>query len=230
MAVQSVPSKKTPAAPAPAPETAPSASAAAAASKRGRMKKEDAPFSIMFVNDKGEDSTRMPSVIAGIKIVSFDKKAKTYPIDNIPPATMRQLAADSLKREFRATLADVTKTNISTLFTNSDEFYASAKNGNVFVYKEGGGPGRSFDFDYWLDVVKRVSEIQVEEKMPKARLMTDKDRDTLRAKWAALTPTEREKNKVEWRKNSIFRRAELQVKLAREENKEEDADTLFEIL
>lgn len=224
MAVQPAPAKK------PAPTPAPTPVANGATGKRGRMKKEDAPFVINYVNDKGEISARVPNIVSAIQVVSFDKKSKTYPLDSVPPATARQLAAESFKRRLGLSLSDVTKANISSLFTNTDEFFNAAKNGTVFAYKEGGGPGRSVDFDYWIAVVERVAEIQVKEGVKGARKMSDKDKADFRTMFEAKTNKEREEAKAKWRKNPVFRRAELQIKLEREEENEEGSNELLSIL
>lgn len=201
-----------------------------APAKRGRMKKDDAPFTINFVNDKGESSSRVPTIVSGIQIVGFDKKAKTYPIDGIPSTAILQLAADSLRRKFNGYLGDITKANIGSLFASSDEFYSSAKNGNIFVAKEGGGPGRTIDFDYWIAVVERVAKLQVEQKIPKARLMSDKDKEDFKVMFGAWTNKEREEKKAAWRKNAVFKKAELQIKLERQDAEEAKDAELFSAL
>lgn len=192
------------------------------AATKGRAKKADAAYTIHFVNDKGEESGRIPTVVTAVRVKTADQKALTIPLRDIPPAVLAQLAADGARKKLNFFLKDVTKDDVGKVQTLTSEFVSVAKNATLYVPKEGGGPGRSFDYDFWLDVLARTAEIRVKAGSPNARLMSDQMRAEARAKLEAMTPDERKSKQKEWEQNKVFKNAAVQIRAERAKAKMAD--------
>lgn len=203
-----------------------------ASGKRGRVKKEDMPFNIYFVNDKNEASGRVPDNVKYLQVKGSDNKIKNINLSDIPEDVQTKLIADGLKKRLLPYIKDVKKTNLEELYSITDTFISDVSSGKLYEKKEGDvKPGRTFDFDFWLDVAKLTAEIQVKNKVAKARLMTDEDRKGLRAKLEAMTPKDRNEKIKVWKNNKVMLFAFMKVKQARDEEKlkKMSADTDFDI-
>lgn len=183
---------------------------------KGRAKKADAAYSMVFLNDKGEESNRIPSPVTAVRVRSSDNKAKTVQLKDIPPAVLAQLAADGMRSRLNKFLSGVTKADVGKVHALTDEFVKVAKNATLYIPKEGGGPGRAFNFDFWLDVLARTADIRVKAGNTKARLMTPALRDEARAKLEAMTPEERKQKQKDWEQDKVFRNAAAQIRAERE--------------
>lgn len=182
---------------------------------KGRAKREDAAYTIVFLNDKGEESNRIPTAVTAVRVKSADGKAKTISPKDIPANVLLQLAVDGMRKKLNFFLKDVTKNNVGEVHTITDEFVKVAKDATLYIPKEGGGPGRSFDVEFWLDVLARTAEIRVKAGNPKAKLMTEKTRAEARTKLLAMTPDERKEKQKTWESDKVFKNAAVQVRAER---------------
>lgn len=185
------------------------------AAARGRIKKVDAAYSISFLNEKGEESNRIPTVVPSVRVKGADGKTKTINLKDIPPNVLQQLAADGIRKKINFFLKDVTKQNVGQVQVLVDEFIKVTKDATLYIPKEGGGPGRTFDYDFWLDVLARTAEIKVKAGNPKAKLMTEKTRQEARTKLEAMTPDERKEKQKAWEQDKVFKNAAMQIRAER---------------
>lgn len=191
---------------------------------KGRSKKEDTAYSIYFVNDKGEESGRIPANVTAVRVKPASGAVRNLALKDIPPAVLAQFAADGMRKKLNFFYKDITKSEVSKVQGLTDEFLGAAKNATIFVPKEGGGPGRSFDFDFWLDVLARTAEIRVKAGNPKAKLMTDKARTEARAKLEGMTPDQRKEKQKAWEADKVFRNAAVQIRAERAKAKMANVD------
>lgn len=202
----------------------PAATATKDAAVKGRAKKEDTAYSIIFVNDKGEESSRIPTVVTAVRVKPATGAARTVTLKDIPTAVLAQFAADGVRKKLNFFYKDVTKADVGKVQGLTDEFLGAAKNATIYVPKEGGGPGRSFDFNFWLDVLARTAEIRVKAGNTKAKLMTDKTRAEARAKLESMSPEQRKEKQKAWEADKVFRNAAVQIRAERAKAKMSTVD------
>ena len=186
---------------------------------RGRKSKEDTVYSISFLNDKNEETTRIPANVTGVKVTDCNGKSKVINIKDINSVVLIQLAADMARKKLNSFLNEVTKNDVGRIQTLTDEFVKVAKDATLYIPKEGGGPGRSFDYDYWIAVVEHVADTLVKAGNPKARKMTEKDKEAFRAKMSAMTPDQRNEWKKKSEQNKVFKNSALKIRSDRENAK-----------
>lgn len=174
---------------------------------RGRQKKTDMAYTIGFLNDKNEDSARIPANVNAVKVVDCNGKLRVISLKDIPSPVLAQLAADGLRKKLNFFYKDVTKNSVDQIQSLTDEFIKVAKDATLYIPKEGGGPGRSFDFDFWVAVMEKASKIKVDAGNPKAKLMTDKVKAEFRTKMESWTPQERTEKKKLWEQDKAVKNA-----------------------
>jgi hypothetical protein len=182
---------------------------------RGRQKKVDAPYTITFLDGDGKESARIPAVVTAVRVTGADKKARTVALRDFPAAVLGQFAADGMRKKLGFFLKDVTKENQSNIDELVGELVTSGKNATIYVPKEGGGPGRTYDYDFWLDVLARTAEIKVKAGNEKAKIMTPEARAEARVKLEAMTSDERKEKQRKWEKDKVFVNAAAQVRAER---------------
>lgn len=176
-------------------------------SVRGRQKKVDMAYTIGFLNEKNEDGARIPTNVHAVQVVDAAGKKKVINLKDIPSSVLAQLAADGIRKKLNFFLKDVTKANLAEVHSLTDEFIKVAKDATLYIPKEGGGPGRSFDFDFWIAVMEKASKIEVDAGNPKAKLMTDKVKAEFRTKMESWTPQERTEKKKQWEQRKAVKNA-----------------------
>lgn len=206
------------------PEKGKQVKAEAPQAAKGRAKKEDAAYGLYFINEKGEESGRIPTTVTALRVKPASGAARTVALKDIPPAVLAQFAADGMRKKLNFFYKDVTKADVGKVQGLTDEFVSAAKNATIYVPKEGGGPGRSFDFDFWLDVLARTAEIRVKAGNPKAKLMTDKTRAEARAKLESMSPDQRKEKQKAWEGDKVFRNAAVQIRAERAKAKMSTVD------
>lgn len=216
MAMQTNPSKPVaPATPAPNSEA-----------KRTRTKKEDMPFKFTFLDAKNQETGRIPTDVTAIKTTFSDGKVVLLPLKDVPTQTKQQLEADALRRRFTMFLKDITKDNIKEALGISEEFIKVIKTNTLYLPKEGGGgPGRAFDFDFWIEVFERTAKAK-HEVNPKVALMTEKNKVALRTRLEAMSPDDRNAKKKEWEaKDPVMRKVAQLIRIERDAAKSKGDDS-----
>lgn len=201
-------------------------------SKKGRVKKEDMVYSILFVGgEKNEESNRIPQNVKLIKVKGADNKVKIIDLSKIPQDVKDQLAADGLRKKISFFLKDVTKSDVGKVQTLTDELVKVINDKTLYIPKEGGGPGRTFDFDFWIAVLERTATLKVKAGNTKVKLMSDKAKAEARLKLEAMAPDERKEKQKKWQQDKVFNVAMLQIraeranaKMAEEETETEEYD------
>lgn len=217
-----------------ATQTDPSKAAAAppATGVRGRQKKEDAAYTVSFLNGKGEASSRMPTDVHAVTIVASDKKATIVNLKDIPAAVLAQYAADGIRKKINFFMKDTKKTNPAEVHTIAQELIKVSKDGTVFIHKEGGGPGRSVDYDFLADVMAKTAEIKVKAGVPKAKLMTAKNREEFLVKVKSWTSAELKEKRKAWDSDVVYKNAVkiVQADRAQANLKSEKIDNEYDAL
>lgn len=187
---------------------------------RGRVSKEDAAYSITFLNDKNEESARMPKVVTGVKITpAGSNKGRVIALKDFPPQVLGQMAAFTTLGKLRFFLKDITKADVAKVPGRVEEFVKNAKDATLFEPKEGGGPGRAFDFDFWVAVVAKVADLKIKAGVQGVKPMSDQQKAAFRAKLESMTPEQRKEKQKAWEGDKTFRNAVVLVRAARVEAK-----------
>lgn len=194
--------------------------------KRTRTKKADMPYHFKFLNAKSEESDSIPVGVTTIKMVLSNGKALTVDLKGISAETSEQLKADALRRKLNVACKELTKDTLDQVPGIVDSFTKALKANQLYVPAErGGGPGRVFDFDHWVEVSARFAKHRVEAKIAKAKLMTEADRKAFRAKLEAMSPDERKALKEGvWEKNPVIKKISAALKLEKDTQKAENLE------
>lgn len=213
-------------------KAAPVASGASPA--RGRAKKEDMAYTIQFIDGEGKESSRIPTVVTGMVIKTGDTKVKSFSLSDIPAKVKEQLAADALRKKANFFLKDAQKGEVGKIQTLTDDLAKVTAEGTLYVPKEGGGPGRSFDYDFWIDAMARTAELRVKAGNTKVKPMTDAIKAEFRLKLESMTPKEREEKKKKWFQDRVFKNAVMQLraersKLTKDQVANEEHDALADM-
>lgn len=200
------------------PTKAKAVQSATTEAKRTRTKKEDMPFKFTYLNSKNEETNRIPTDVTIVKATFTDGKSYTLSLKDIPPVTKLQLEADAIKRRWSLFLKDLTKSTVGQAAEITNDFVKVLKTNTLYLPKEGGGgPGRVFDFDFWVEVFERTAKAKVDAGNAKVKLMTQKEKDGLRARLESMTPAQRAEKKKEWEaKDPVMRKVVALLRLERE--------------
>lgn len=182
------------------------------AKHRGRVSKEDAAFTITYLDDKNVEHARMPKVVTAVKVLPAGGKAKVVALKEFPPQVLGQMAAHTTAAKLRFFLKDVTKAEAAKVPSLVEEFSKNAKNATLFEPKEGGGPGRAFDFDFWVAVVARVADLKIKAGVKNVSPMSDQAKAAFRAKLEAMAPEQRKEAQKRWEGDKTFRNAVVIVR------------------
>lgn len=186
---------------------------------KGRKSKEDALHSISFLNDKNEESARVPTVVTGVKVSSASGKAKVVNLKEIPPQVLGQFVAYAVRSKLNGFVKDAT--DAEQVINLTDEFIKVCKDATIFIPKEGGGPGRSVDVDFWVAVLAKVAELKIKAKVPNVVPMSDEAKAAFAQKLLAMTTEQRKEAQKRWEQDKTFRNAVVLVRAERVEAKME---------
>lgn len=186
---------------------------------KGRKAKEDAAFSVTFLNEKNEESARIPANVTGVKVSAADGKSKVIAIKEIPPAVLGQMIAFTIRNKVNAFCKDVPKSNPVQVIERTEEFLKVAKDATLFVPKEGGGPGRAVDVGFWVAVVAKVAELKIKAGVPNVQPMSEAAKAAFAQKLLSMTPEQRKEKQKDWERDKTFRNAIVLVRAERVESK-----------
>lgn len=192
----------------------------AATAKTEVKKRGDGPVVISYVDaDNKTDHKRVPANVHGILLADRHGKNKSYSIDGLPVNVRQMLIGLGLKRHLEAAArngADDTGTNVIAL---ADAAFTNLKEGKIYTRIGGGGkggPGRTFDADIWVEVVKRVSN---QAKKP----ATEKQLTDFRTKITSYTSTDRSEFLKKLQKDPRFKVAYMTLRALKSKGEKEDA-------
>lgn len=187
---------------------------AEAAKVSTRKKKGDGPIAVSYIDAENKASNRVTATVDSIQIGSKDGKQKQgFAINSLPPAIVKQLAAMALKSEmirFVNNGVDDTGSNIVTL---ANQKFASIKEGKLFQRSEQGkgAQGRQFDFEFYVNVMKRTAELK-NKKNSKIALASAKQLAAVKTLLESKTPKDRTVQIKTWDKDPVFKLASMQLK------------------
>lgn len=183
--------------------------------KRGRASKEDMAYSITYLNDKNEESPRIPTVVTGVRVSATNGKSRVINLKDIPPQVLGQMAAFAVRSKLGTFLKDVTKPEVHKVMELADEFLKVAKDATLFIPKEGGGPGRAIDTDFWIAVVAKVAQLKIKAGVPNVQPMSDEAKEAFRIKLLSWTTDQRKEKQKQWEQDRTFRNAIVLVRAER---------------
>lgn len=195
--------------------------------RRGRASKEDAAYTISFLDDKGAVHSRVPANVTAVQVTPAGGKAIPVNIKEFHATTLWQQVALASRSKLQVFLKDVTKNNLDQIPSLVEEFAKNAKDATLYIPKEGGGPGRAFDYDFWVAVVSKVADLKIKAGVPNVKPMSDAAKEAFRAKLESMTPDQRKAKQEDWNKDKTFRNAVVLVRAERVEAKlaQEGLDT-----
>lgn len=191
-------------------QTAPAAQAPAQA--RGRAKKEDMAYTLHFVDAEGKESTRIPNAVTGMVIKVGENKVRAFTLSDIPDKVKNQLIIDALRKKANFFLKDAVKGEVGKIQNLATELAKVTSEGTLYAPKEGGGPGRAVDYDFWCDAMARTAELRIAAGNKAVKPMTEKVRAEFRLKLESMTPKEREEKKKKWFQDRVFKNAVMQLR------------------
>lgn len=211
------------------------AEAAKVEAKKGRAKKGEGPYSVLFVDADNKDVPRIPANVTAMKLVEKGGKSKSYSLAGLSPAILHQLAVDGLRRRIDAFVRNSIGGD-KTAIVLADEMFGNIKSGKLYLKGEGkGGAGRSFDFDLWVSAIERTAQLKAKaDKSKKKQPATEKQLAALRAKLESATPADRSTMIKNWKNDPIFALAKKQIDAERasknvKEAKDSDVDALADL-
>lgn len=204
------------------------------ATKRGRASKEDAVYTITFLDSKNAEHNRVPVDVTAVKVNPAGGRPMVVILKDFNPQVLWQMTALTARSKLQVFLKDVKKNTIDQVPDLVEEFIKNAKDATLFIPKEGGGPGRAFDYEFWIDVLAKVAELKIKAGVPDVKSMSPEARASLRVKLEAMTPEQRKTKQEDWNKDKTFRNAVALVRAARVEAKMAqdgiDTDSEYDVL
>lgn len=189
------------------------------APKRGRVSAEDAVYKIVFIDSDGKEHNRVPLNVVSVKVIPAGGQPEVVNLKDFHNTTLWQSVALTARGKLQVFLKDVKKNSIDQVPGLVAEFVKSAKEATLFVPKEGGGPGRAFDYEFWIDVIAKVAELKIKAGVPNAKPMSAEAKEALRTKLQSMTPEQRKAKQEDWNKDKTFRNAVVLVRAERVETK-----------
>lgn len=186
--------------------------AAAPAGKRGRAKKGEEAFKLVFIGADDKEHNRVVTGVKAIKATDKTGKSKVITMDGLPDAVKTQLAFAG----FRNFLNSPLKKDATDVIGTVDKTVKQLAEGTLFT-KEGKKAGRVFDGSFWVSIFARAMEIAVEKKVPNAKKVSEEGKKKLLAQLEAATTQERNLKIKQWSGNPIFLRAKKEIELQRAE-------------
>lgn len=190
----------------------------------------DGPVSFVFIDASNKEHKRVAEGAAQVKAVAKGGKTKVYNVGTLSPAVILQLATLEFKKRLDIKIRNTVKDDANAeVIAIADDEYAALKDGVLYSRKEGGagGPGRSFNFDMWVQIAKYASEIKAKnDKTKKAQPATEKQLAGFRTKLEAMQPKERTAQIKKFKENPYYTLAEAQYKS--EQAKKSIADGEFD--
>lgn len=183
------------------------------AAKKGRAKKGEGAYTIVFVDADNKEHARVPANVNSIKIVDKAGRSQSFGVD-FSPVINKQLAADGYKRRLDAFLRAGTKDDPSKALALAGTLHTSVKEGKLFLRGEG-KVGRTFDFDLYIDAMVRTAKA-------KGKTVSDKQKAALHADLESKSPKERTDRIKKWSNDPIYKKSLLQIKAERAETSAKD--------
>lgn len=194
------------------------------------------PLVISFVGSDNKEGKRV-SDGAQVKVADKAGKSVVFSFDSLPVAIQKQLGIKALAKELDIYGRNGADDNGSNVLDLVKEKYSAFKDGILYSRAEGGkgGPGRSFDFDKWVQVAKLRQDIRVKNKVQDKNgkvvvAATEKQLESYRLKLEGMTPELRKAHTAEIAKSPIGKLAlsqymALQAKAAMDDDETgEDVD------
>lgn len=129
-----------------------------AASVKG--KKGEGVVVVRFVDSKDTgDLKRVPADVHAVTVANRKGASKSFVIDQLPPALRNQLAAFALGKRMDIHVRNSAKEDGSDVVEIASQLFEALKAGKFYTRTEGkGGPGRTFDFDKWVEIMKITAD------------------------------------------------------------------------
>lgn len=180
------------------------------AKKRGRTKKEDAPFEVVYVNDKGEVEARVPAIPSVIRVKAKTGETADISMADFSAQTKEQLIAFALAAKVSAEIRKA-ENPIAAV----GDFVKRLADGQFYTKKGEGKPGRQFPYEMWVEALRRTLELSVkseEKKHAKDKSYTPKivadnipmQLDHLRDKLMSVTGKDRKAITDKLKTSSVF--------------------------
>lgn len=195
--------------------------APASTGKRGRAKKGQEAFKVLFIDAENKEHNRVTPTTKSI--LARDKAGKTVSItmDGLPEAVKNQLAFAGLQRFITVPL----KKDASNVIDTVQKTVKELTEGKLFTKGEKKA-GRVFDSDFWVTCFCNAMDIAVIRKVQNAKKVSDENKKKLKASLEAMTAQERNVKIKQWMTNPIFVRAKKELEAANAKTKMEEAGEL----
>jgi len=192
------------------------------AAKRTRMKKGDGPIVVNFLDEKNQVQKRITPEIDSVQVVNKAGKTVNYSVSALDVKTLRQLAADSLRKRFVSSAINQFKVDSKVdVLSIAHGVYDNIKSGKLYTRGEGAGkPGRQFDYDLWVNSMVRSSQIKHELGMKNKlgqiiKPWGKKQAEDIRAMLELATSEKRKDITTKWMNDATVKRAVMEIKADR---------------
>ena len=181
--------------------TATPATAHVAPATAEKAKRPPAKMEIMFQNEAGEYSVRVPSSVVGMRVTDNEsEKNHTYKLADLPANVIDSLAAVGLKRVMETHIRNhMDEEDAPSVMELAADIFDVMSKGSIYTRGADGvskTTGPKFDMEFWMEVGKVWFTLQ-HGKAP-----TNLDMDKWRTKLLAMSPQERKETLAKFKKNS----------------------------
>ncbi len=179
----------------------------------------EGPIAVTFTDKAGKlDFARVPLDAAGVHIVAKSGAAKTYNVNELPPAVLLAFAALGVASRMKTYVSNHAEDNGSDAINLTDELYADFVAGKLYSRGEGTGTvGRKFDGAIYAQAWKAAYAFMERKKMSKAdgspiKALTEQQVLDLQASLEAMTPKDRGERMKSWKSQPFYTKALAELK------------------
>lgn len=181
-----------------------------------KTKRGDGPLTVAYIDAANKEHKRVVAGASQLKVVVKGGKSKVYSISALSPAVREQLVLEAVKKRMDIFARNTVKDDAGAdVLLATDAVYDMLKGGELYSRKEGGvgGPGKSFDFDRYIAIIKSAIANKAKNKVKSksgnlVQPLTEKQLADIRTSIESKTPVERRKIVASYRSDPFFVLAE----------------------
>lgn len=152
------------------------------------------PVAVTYVDSEGKTHKRVPERVVGVVVSDKSGKSRTYKLSDLAPAMINGLAASGLGKKLDIFVRNTVKNDeASDVAETADKLFGQIKAGSLYTRGEGKGAASKFDVEKWIDIMSQAAEL---DKKP----LTEKSKNTLRAKLMSVQGRERQGLVMSWQR------------------------------